>query len=141
MELRLQLESNVVVERRGPGYHASLAPDSTLEVGPLILRPESIAAWAREVIEDTLGPTTTTRAITEGNATTEHGWQLRWIDVQDGDRRSIFAFFVFLEHTACLVVHGAAGDAQLRHRFLDVVRSARPDFSSERVPALCLLWA
>ena len=142
MKIDLRLPAGwTEVATDGGGYRATSAqlPSLAIETAPLIVREDNLIGWSRRIMCQQLGTDDAGLQLeVDDRGTTHDGWPT-WFVVakaaaRPGDTRA-FAFYHFLDYATFASIRGPGAAAHL-----DLLRGARPDYTSDTVVAIEELW-
>ena len=146
MKLVLDLPSDWQVENLADGAYDVRIPhpgdpgDLTMHVSPLAVRDDNLIRWTERILAAELG--NEIELVGVDDSTTDLGWPVRKLLVQQAGSRYLYAFYHFYDHIGQVTVSAAKPELlELHLKRLDTMLSrARPDFSTDEVAALAQLW-
>ncbi len=118
--------------------------DVHVRTGPLVLLPDDLRRWIREVLAPDAPTGTTLEIVAERETTTITGWPLRLVETRVLDHGTVraelvVALYGFFEHGGFVVVRGAGVLGAQRDAIAAWLASARPVLADE-ITALSEVW-
>ena len=123
-----------------------IAPGATFEIHPFVPLPPDLANFGREIVFGDEPDAVRVTIVTEDK--TALGWP---VTIAASERREngniveyrVHLVFQFIDYGAVAVLRASSDEACRAALAIikPLVDSARPDFATEAVPALAMLWA
>lgn len=141
MKIDLRLPAGWTEVASGDGHRATSAqlPGIVIETAPLIVREDNLIAWSRRIMCQQLKTADAKLQLeVDERGTTTDGWPTWFVVAKAAARPAdtrAFAFYHFLDYATFASVRGPGAAAHL-----DLLRSARPDYTSDTVVAIEELW-